>query len=82
MKLNLDILKNLLRAVLRTHDEELSCGECYEKIDTFIEMKLEGKSPAQAMPLVQEHLDHCGECREEYEALLTALQKIENGKNK
>jgi hypothetical protein len=28
---------------------------------------------AEAMPLVHEHLHMCGECREEFEALLTAL---------
>jgi hypothetical protein len=26
------------------------------------------------MPLVQEHVEICGECREEFEALLAALQ--------
>ena len=29
---------------------------------------------AEAMPLVQEHLHMCGECRDEFEALLTALR--------
>ncbi len=26
------------------------------------------------MPLAQDHLEKCGDCREEYEALLTALR--------
>jgi len=32
-----------------------------------------GKNAAEAMPLVQEHLDRCNDCREEFEALLAAL---------
>jgi predicted anti-sigma-YlaC factor YlaD len=40
-------------------------------------MELSGLNAAQAMPLVQEHLKMCGECREEFEALLMALQATE-----
>ncbi|WP_310686261.1 hypothetical protein [Aliifodinibius sp. S!AR15-10] len=41
-------------------------------------MKLAGKSPEDAMPLVKDHLDRCGSCREEYEALLEAMKSLEN----
>jgi hypothetical protein len=44
-----------------------------------VEMKLSGLNAAQAMPLVQEHVDICGECREEFEALLAALQATGEG---
>ena len=40
-------------------------------------MELSGLDVAQAMPLVQEHLEICGECREEFEALLAALRASE-----
>lgn len=76
MKLNTDILKKMLRAVIATDDDEIGCGECYDKLDKFIEIKLEGKSPEQAMPLVQDHLRRCKDCREEYEALLEALKSL------
>ncbi len=79
MKLNTDILKNMLRAVIGTKDEEIGCDDCFEKLDNFIEMKLAGKSPEQAMPLVQDHLQRCKECRQEYEALIEALQNLERG---
>ena len=78
MKLSTDILKNMLRAVIGTKDEEIGCDDCYEKLDNFIEMKLAGKSPEQALPLVQDHLQRCKDCRQEYEALLEALQNLEN----
>ncbi len=37
-------------------------------------MHLAGKNAAEALPLVQDHLERCGDCREEFEALLAALQ--------
>lgn len=77
MELNTDILKNIFRAILGTRDDEIACGECDRQIDEFVEMKLKGRSPEEAMPLVQDHLERCKDCREEYEALLEALQNLE-----
>ena len=53
--------------------DEIACDECFEQLDSFVEMTLAGKNATEAMPLVQDHLDRCGECREEFEALLAAL---------
>jgi len=77
MKLSAEILKKMLRAVINTRSDELHCGECFDKIDKFIELKLKGKTPEEAMPLVEDHLNRCNSCRQEYEALLIALQNIE-----
>jgi uncharacterized protein with PIN domain len=77
MKLNTDILKNMLRAVIATKEVEIGCDDCYEKLNKFIEMEINGKSPEQAMPLVKDHLDRCKDCRQEYEALLKAIQSFE-----
>ena len=44
--------------------------------DRFAEMVLDGKPAAEAMPLVQDHLDRCGDCHEEFDALLAALRAM------
>ncbi|TYP92522.1 hypothetical protein LX73_1882 [Fodinibius salinus] len=77
MKLTTNITKKILGAVAATADEEIACGKCYEQVEKFVELKLSGKSPEEAMPLVEEHLQRCEECREEYEVLLNALQELE-----
>ncbi len=69
-----DIFKMLIREIAEVREEEIGCDECFEQVDRFIEMELSGLDAAQTMPLVQEHLEICGECREEYEALLMALR--------
>jgi len=76
MKLSSDTIRKMINSIQSTRDEELSCGHCYDELDRFIEMKLEGKNVAEAMPLVEAHLNICPACREEYEALLEALKAM------
>jgi len=76
MKLEPATLKRMVRNVLTTRPDEIGCDECFEELDLFVEMTLAGKNAAEAMPLVQDHLERCRDCREEFEALLTALQAL------
>ena len=76
MKLSSETIKKMINSVKSTRDEELTCGHCHEELHLFIEMKLSGKNAAEALPLVQEHLDRCPPCREEYEVLLEALHAL------
>lgn len=77
MKLNKNILKRLIRVIVDTRSDEIGCEQCFQELDSYAELELEGKSAEEAMPMLQYHLDHCKVCREEYEALLEALKSIE-----
>ncbi|MGQ9816203.1 MAG: hypothetical protein ACUVR3_13850 [Candidatus Roseilinea sp.] len=72
-------LKQMARMVAATRPDEIGCDECFEQLDRFAELHLAGKNAAEALPLVQDHLDRCGDCREEFEALLIALQAEKEG---
>ena len=76
MKLTTDTLKEIVLSIATVSDDEIGCQECFEELDQFVEMKLAGKNVADAMPLVQAHLDKCLHCREEFESLLDALKAI------
>jgi len=76
MKLNIDVLKKIISKIPQTHENEIGCDECFDELHTFAEMELEGKSPEKVMPLIREHLDNCGECRQEYQALLDAIKLL------
>ena len=76
MKLSNEEIQKLMNAVKMTREHELDCGHCYDELDQFVELELSGKNAVEVMPLVQEHLDLCGACREEYQALLDALKAI------
>ena len=76
MKLEPATLKRMVRSVLATRPDEIGCDDCFEQLDRFVEMTLAGIDAAEAMPLVQDHLGRCGDCREEFEALLRVLQTL------
>lgn len=78
MKLTKNILRKMVRAVKTTRADEIGCDECFEELDRFVEMKLAGKTPETAMPLVKDHLDRCQSCHEEYEALLEAMKNLDD----
>ena len=71
-----DLLKKMARGIMTTRPDEIGCDECFEQLDRFVDMELGGLDAAAAMPLVQDHLERCQDCREEYEALLAALQAV------
>lgn len=78
MKIETATLKKVLKSLSITHQEEMTCGECYEEIDQYVEMLKDGKSPQEVLPLVEHHITLCAPCREEFVALLEALKAIED----
>jgi hypothetical protein len=76
MQLTKEVIRKMMHSIHLTHQHELTCGECFHEIDRFAELELTGMNPAEAMPLVQQHLERCGYCQEEYQALLDALRAM------
>jgi hypothetical protein len=77
MQIPIDKLKAMVRGVARTQETEYSCDDSYRLLDEFAEAVAQGRDAAKLMPLVQQHLDLCPDCREEFEALLRVLQARE-----
>jgi hypothetical protein len=69
-------LKRIVHSAITARPDEIGCDECFEQLNQFAEMVLAGKDVAEAMPLVQDHLNRCRDCREEFEALLAALRAL------
>ena len=68
-----DVIK-LVRVVAETHETEIGCEECFERLDSFAETAISGAEARAAMPLVGDHLDKCADCRSKFEVLLRALR--------
>ncbi len=77
MKLNSDVLRKMINMLAVTRPDEIGCDDCFEQLSEFAELKLAGKDPEKVMPLIQDHLMKCKDCREEYEALLEALKELQ-----
>lgn len=49
------------------------CDLCYDCLDQYAELLAAGKPAGELMPEVKEHLETCGCCREELDALLQVM---------
>ena len=67
-------LRILIQKIQATREDEVSCAEVDVLIDQYAELAARGEDIAALMPLVQQHLEMCSDCREELEALLRVLQ--------
>jgi hypothetical protein len=76
MPLSKEEIDDLLRLVGLTADSEINCQQCLALVAEFAEQQLTGKSIHEGLNAVQQHLEVCSECREEYEALRRTLDDI------
>jgi hypothetical protein len=52
---------------------EISCDTCFELLDRFVELEVEGVDADAALPGLREHLAGCPACHEEHESLLALV---------
>jgi hypothetical protein len=62
-----------LQALLGPAAEEVSCDECFEQLDRYVEAEAAGRDASTLLPGVRAHLDGCPACREEHESLLALI---------
>jgi hypothetical protein len=48
---------------------ELSCEQCFELLDQYVELELAGEDADARIPGLRTHLDGCPACREDHESL-------------
>lgn len=60
----------LLRSLLGPDGPELSCDQCFELIDQYVDLQHIGARADEQIPGMRAHLEGCTACREEYDSLL------------
>lgn len=60
----------LLRLIVGTSPEEISCDECDRRLSAFVERCARSRFHE---PRMRAHLANCPDCREEFEALLAIV---------
>jgi hypothetical protein len=79
MKLDAKQLTDLIQLTATARGEDLlGCDGCFELMDQLAQAELDGREIPQTLELVQIHLQQCKCCRDEYDALLTALREIDS----
>lgn len=75
--MNGDRLEKWLKNVYTTHEEEISCTECFDLVSGLVELEARNENVGAKMQQVKQHLAQCKACRDEYEALRD-LRRLED----
>lgn len=76
-KMSRETLKKMVEVIAATRSDEYDCQLCFDELQKFVELDLEGKDASENFPMVRHHLDSCIGCEEEYAALIDALSGME-----
>ena len=63
----------LLARLLGPADPELTCDECFEELDRYVELELAGRDADAIVPGMRPHLEGCPACREDHDSLAALL---------
>jgi hypothetical protein len=64
----------LLGRLLGPAGPELTCEACFEELDRYVELELDGADADAAVPGMHAHLEGCPACREDHESLAALLR--------
>ena len=53
---------------------DLSCEECFDALDAYVERELTGAQVGTTMPAMRAHLAGCSACRDDHDSLLALLR--------
>ncbi len=63
----------LLAGLLGPSGPELTCEQCFEQLDRYVELDLAGGDADGAVPGMRAHLEGCPACREDRDSLAALL---------
>ena len=61
--------RELIARLLGPSEPEVSCEECFQLLDEYVELELAGEDANARLPGMHEHLEGCPACREDHESL-------------
>jgi hypothetical protein len=68
-----DRFTDVLSGLLGPAGPELTCDECFEQLDRYVEIELSGRDADAAVPGMQAHLEGCPACAEDHDSLRALL---------
>lgn len=71
---SMDNRNRILKRLLGPAEPELSCDECFEQLDRYVELELSGADADAAIPGMSAHLEGCGACDEDHRSLRALLE--------
>ena len=59
----------LFHSLLGPEGPELTCEQCFEELDRYVDLEVAGEDADQAVPGMLAHLQGCPACHEDHESL-------------
>ena len=59
-----------LAQMLGSAERELTCDQCFQELDRYVELELAGGDADSTTPGLRAHLQGCPACREDHDSLL------------
>jgi hypothetical protein len=69
-----DERRRLIAALLGPSEPELTCEECFEHLDRYVDLALAGADADAAVPGMRAHLVGCPACLEDHASLVAFLE--------
>ncbi len=74
-----DERRRLIAALLGPAEPELTCEECFEHLDRYVDTALADIDPDIAVPGMRAHLAGCPACLEDHDSLLEYVRHAGDG---
>ena len=69
----MSIRNDTLESLLGPTGPQVSCDECFERLDEYVELELADADADAVVPGLRAHLEGCPACAEEHESLLALV---------
>ncbi len=64
-----------LDRLLGPRDPEVTCEECFELLDEYVELEATDQDADALVPGMRAHLDGCPACKEDHESLRALVER-------
>ena len=71
--------RDLIARILGPARPEVSCEDCFELLDRYVDLELAGEDADARLPGMREHLEGCPACREDHGSLRALLAADDAG---
>jgi anti-sigma factor RsiW len=61
--------RDLIARLLGPADPEVSCEQCFQQLDQYVDLELAGEDADGRLPGMRAHLEGCPACHEDHESL-------------
>lgn len=69
---------DLINYIARCHDDDITCDQCFESVDLYLEALHSGQPLDDALEQVRRHIENCPCCRAEMQAFELILRGQQN----